>query len=116
MTVVYQINHIGWSFNCRNFSDEYTKLSPDEFQRFFDEVYNDFINNNRGDCDYCDTIATFDTLEEAEQKLKDYVCIYEQRDNYNLVCFEIYELEKIYIDDDGDINGGEVVKRARAEW
>lgn len=72
----------------------------------------EYAHDNPSGCETSETIGVFDTLEEAENVLSKYRCNYEVWKNYGETRFEIYELNQLILDEDGDIEDIKFVKYA----
>lgn len=84
----------------------------------FDISRENFIEcacSNPSGVDDAEVVDTFDTKEEALSELAKYKCTYEKWNNYNQTTFELYEIEEIIYDEDGDIEDYNFIQRADVE-
>ena len=84
----------------------------------FDPASDDFFEwalANPNGCYASEIIASFDTKEEALAKLASYKCSYEKLENYNETRFELYAVEELIYDEDGDIEDYRFIQYADIE-
>lgn len=84
----------------------------------FDPSEEDFFEcacSNPAGVDAEKVVATFDTKEEALAELAKYKCSYEKWENYNETTFDLYAVEEIIYDEDGDIEDYGFIRYADVE-
>lgn len=84
----------------------------------FDPSKEDFFEcacSNPAGVDAEEVIAVFGTKEDALAELAKHKCTYEKWENYNETRFELYTVEEIIYDEDGDIEDYEFIRYADVE-
>jgi hypothetical protein len=79
------------------------------------ENFFDYALDNPNGADSSEQLRIFDSKEEALAELKKYKCSYERWDNYNETTFDLYSVEEIIYDEDGDLYGYNTLKYADIE-
>lgn len=79
------------------------------------ENFFEYAFDNPNGAESSEKLGIFDTKEEALAELTKYNCSYEKWENYNETTFDIYSVEEIIYDEDGEIYGYNTLKYADIE-
>lgn len=99
----YRLTCERWHINCIN--------APTNEDDFFS-----FATDNPNGTDDIEIIATFSTRAEALAELKNYKCSFDIMENYGETVYDLYAVEEIVYDEDGEIENYNFIKYANADF
>lgn len=79
------------------------------------EKFFECATNNKNGMESDEEIAVLDTIEKALEELKKYRCTYEKLENFNETCYELYAVEELIYDENGDIEDYKFIKYAEID-
>lgn len=97
----YRITHEEWKIDGIGKNYEPTR------EEFFE-----YATDNPNGADFDEEVGLYDTKEEALAELEKYRCTYDIWENYHEARYDLYAVEELVYDEDGDIEEYRLIRYA----